>query len=119
MKKGSWVVCVDDSSWDPEAYTHLSSLPVKNRLYRVRKLFSINGAPGVAVDGIFGKHLYWTDSKGTTRFSECHFYGWRFREVQLPGIAGFDDEAVKKEPGKNTSVKKKRKTLKPVTESIS
>jgi hypothetical protein len=109
MKKGSWVVCIDDSNWHSDAYTSVSSLPVKNRLYRVRKLFpGISEVPGIAVDGIFGKYMYYKYSDGRTRFIECHFFGWRFREVALPPAAGFDDREVVETSEKKEAGKKKR-----------
>lgn len=110
MKKGSWVVCINDSNWSPNARTSLSSLPVKNRLYRVRKLFPEDGGvPGIAVDGIFGKFIYYKYPDGVERFVECHFFGWRFREVALPPAAGFDDREVAETSEKKEAGKKKRK----------
>jgi hypothetical protein len=110
MKKGSWVVCINDSNWSPNAHTSLSSLPVKNRLYRVRKLFpGISEVPGIAVDGIFGKYMYHRYSDGIERFIECHFFGWRFREVALPPAAGFDEREVVETSEKKEAGKKKRK----------
>lgn len=88
MKEGSWVVCIDDSNWDPLAFEYMSTLPVKGRVYQVRRVienFIGEGDPfGIALHGIFG-HWDLFDSKwGYKVLEEYHFKVRRFREVDPP-----------------------------------
>jgi len=86
MEKGTWVVCINDSNWDPEAYITMSHLPVKNELYQVREVVpAIPGfieTDGIKLEGIYGKERYFTSKKnGKKYWMEYHFYAERFRIV--------------------------------------
>jgi hypothetical protein len=75
----------------------------------VRKLFpGISEVPGIAVDGIFGQYKYYKYPDGVNQLMECHFFGWRFREVALPPAAGFDDREVVETSEIKEAGKKKR-----------
>ena len=86
MEKGTWVVCINDSNWDPDAYTTMSDLPVKNELYQVREVVpAIPGfieTDGIKLEGIYGKERYFTSkNNGKKYWMEYHFYAERFRIV--------------------------------------
>jgi len=84
MEKGTWVVCIDDSNWSPNAYIKMSDLPVKNELYQVRELLlGIPGTSGrgIKLEGIYGEEVYFTSKNGKKYSRECHFRGDRFQVV--------------------------------------
>ena len=87
MQEGSYVICVDDSNWDALAYVHMTSLPKKNSIYRIRRIiygFEKSGDFGVALENIFGD---WDNSRNIYNqwvFEEYHFKKERFREIDSP-----------------------------------
>lgn len=84
MEKGTWVVCINDSNWDPGAYIKMSDLPVKNELYQVREFVpAIPGflETGIKLEGIYGEERYFTSKNGKKYWGEHHFYAERFRVV--------------------------------------
>ncbi len=87
MQEGSYVVCIDDSNWDELAYIHLSSLPKKNHIYKIRRIidgFGNDGLLGVALEGIYGTWKNHVNNYGQTVFEEYHFKITRFREIESP-----------------------------------
>ena len=85
MEKGTWVVCINDSNWPPEAYIKMSGLPVKNELYQVREfVHSIPGlleTDGIKLEGIYGEESYSTSTNGKKYWLEDHFRADRFQVV--------------------------------------
>ena len=84
MEKGTWVVCINDSNWRPNAYIKMSTLPVKNELYQVRELLlGIPGTSGrgIKLEGIYGEEVYVTFKNGNKYLLECHFRADRFQVV--------------------------------------
>ena len=85
MEKGTWVVCINDSNWDPDAYIKMSSLPVKNELYQVRDVVphipDITSGRGIKLEGIYGEERYFVDKNGNKHWLEYHFRGDRFQVV--------------------------------------
>jgi hypothetical protein len=73
MQVGSYVVCVNDSNWDILAYVKMSELPVKGKIYRIRKVIPNFDAhcneDGVALEGIFGDWGFYT-IKGNIKIFE-------------------------------------------------
>lgn len=90
MKQGSYVVCIDDSNWDQLAYVYMSDLPVKGKVYRVRRVihnFSILcEGDGIALEGIYGDWRTFQTNNNTRVFEEYHFRMDRFREIDAPII---------------------------------
>jgi hypothetical protein len=62
MEKGTWVVCVNDSNWHPDASIKMSGLPVKNELYQVRDAVpyipGLTSGSGIKLEGIYGEERY-------------------------------------------------------------
>lgn len=85
MHVGNYVVCVDDSNWDALAFEKMSSLPRKNETYKIRRIiddFIIrNGAPGIALVGIYGDWNNFTTFDKNTVFEEYHFRLCRFKLI--------------------------------------
>src|SRR5688572_26794521 len=85
MERGTWVVCINDSNWDPNAYKNMSNLPVKNELYQVREVVPVipglTETFGIKLEGIYGKERYFTSKNGKKYWLEKHFYAERFQIV--------------------------------------
>jgi hypothetical protein len=85
MKEGAYVICTDDSNWDPRAHVKMSSLPKKNQIYQIRRLIygfsEKTDEPGIALVGIFGDWEIFVNNYSQTVFEEYHFNIRRFREI--------------------------------------
>ena len=85
MEKGTWVVCINDSNWDPDAYIKMSSLPVKNELYQVREfipdILNLTKTGGIKLEGIYGEERFFQSKDKKTYWLEYHFCVSRFRVV--------------------------------------
>ena len=85
MEKGTWVVCINDSNWDPDAYIKMSSLPVKNELYQVREfipdILNLTKTGGIKLEGIYGEERFFNSRDKKTYWLEYHFCVSRFRVV--------------------------------------
>jgi len=85
MEKGTWVVCINDSNWDPDAYIKMSSLPVKNELYQVREfipdILNLTKTGGIKLEGIYGEERFFNSKDKKTYWLEYHFCVSRFRVV--------------------------------------
>ena len=85
MEKGTWVVCINDSNWDPDAYIKMSSLPVKNELYQVREfipdILNLTKTGGIKLEGIYGAERFFNSKDKKTYWLEYHFCVSRFRVV--------------------------------------
>lgn len=90
MQVGSYVVCINDSNWDKLAYKKLSELPVKGKVYRIRRVipnFDTHcNEDGVALEGIFGDWDIYTLKGNIKIFEEFHFIISRFREIDDPAL---------------------------------
>ena len=88
MEKGTWVVCINDSNWDPDAYIKMSSLPVKNELYQVREfipdILNLTKTGGIKLEGIYGEERFFNSKDKKTYWLEYHFCISRFRVVNDP-----------------------------------
>ena len=97
MQLGSYVVCINDSNWDKLAYKKLSELPVKGKIYRIRRVipnFDTHcNEDGVALEGIFGDWDIYTLKGNIKIFEEFHFIISRFKEIDNPTLV----EDVKEE----------------------
>jgi hypothetical protein len=93
MQAGSYVVCINDSNWDKLAYKKMSELPVKGKIYRIRRVipnFDTNCyEDGVALEGIFGEWDFYTLKGNIKIFEEFHFIISRFKEIEDPFL--FED----------------------------
>ncbi len=99
MKVGSLIVCVDDSNWASYAHRVIDKLPVKGKIYQVRRIFIPKdwGLPGlgVALEGISGRYILYETSSGSKQYCECHFRMTRFVEILPPlEISEFAEEDV-------------------------
>ena len=85
MEKGTWVVCVNDNNWHPDASIKMSALPVKNELYQVRDVVphipGISSGGGIKLEGIYGEESYSICKNGNKYWVEYHFRGDRFQVV--------------------------------------
>ena len=85
MEKGTWVVCINDSNWDPDAYIKMSSLPVKNELYQVREfipdILNLTKTGGIKLEGIYGEERFFQSKDKKTYWLEYHFCVSRFQVV--------------------------------------
>ena len=85
MEKGTWVVCINDSNWDPDAYIKMSSLPVKNELYQVREfipdILNLTKTGGIKLEGIYGEERFFNSKDKKTYWLEYHSCVSRFRVV--------------------------------------
>jgi len=85
MEKGTWVVCINDSNWDPNAYIKMSSLPVKNELYQVREfipdILKLTKTGGIKLEGIYGEERFFHSKDKKTYWLEYHFCVSRFQVV--------------------------------------
>ena len=85
MEKGTWVVCINDSNWDPDVYIKMSSLPVKNELYQVREfipdILNLTKTGGIKLEGIYGEERFFNSKDKKTYWLEYHFCVSRFRVV--------------------------------------
>ena len=90
MQVGSYVVCINDSNWDKLAYKKLSELPVKGKIYRIRRVipnFDTHcNEDGVALDGIYGDWDIYTLKGNIKNFEEFHFIISRFKEIDDPSL---------------------------------
>ncbi len=90
MQEGSYVVCINDSNWNKLAYKKLSELPVKGKIYRIRRVipnFDTDcNEDGVALEGIFGDWDIYTLKGNIKNFEEFHFIISRFREIENPSL---------------------------------
>jgi hypothetical protein len=90
MQVGSYVVCVNDSNWNKLAYVKLSELPVKGKIYRIRRIipnFDTDcNEDGVALEGIFGDWDFYWLSFNKRIFEEFHFIISRFKEIEDPTL---------------------------------
>jgi hypothetical protein len=90
MQVGSYVVCINDSNWDKLAYKKLSELPVKGKIYRIRRVipnFDTHcDEDGVALEGIFGDWDIYTLKGNIKIFEEFHFIISRFKEIDDPTL---------------------------------
>ncbi len=88
MKVGSLIVCVDDTNWDSHAQRVVDRLPVKGKVYQVRRIFKpeytgLSGY-GVGLEGISGRYILYETSSGRRQYCECHFRMNRFVEILPP-----------------------------------
>ena len=84
MKVGSKVVCIDDSNWSSLVEMYFDKLPVKGRIYIVRRIingFSNIDTPGIALHSFYGRWDNWLNNDGVTVYEEAHFRWNRFQEV--------------------------------------
>ena len=85
MEKGTWVVCVNDSNWHPDASIKMSGLPVKNELYQVRDAVpyipGLTSGSGIKLEGIYGEERYFASKNGNKHWLEYAFRGDRFQVV--------------------------------------
>src|SRR6186713_1978584 len=85
MEKGTWVVCINDSNWDPDAYIKMSGLPVKNELYQVREfipdILNLTKTGGIKLEGIYGEERFFNSKDKKTYWLEYHFCVSRFQVV--------------------------------------
>lgn len=90
MQEGSYVVCINNSNWNKLAYKKLSELPVKGKIYRIRRVipnFDTDcNEDGVALEGIFGDWDIYTLKGNIKNFEEFHFIISRFREIENPSL---------------------------------
>jgi hypothetical protein len=90
MQVGSYVVCINDSNWDKLAYKKMSELPVKGKIYRIRRVipnFDTHfNEDGVALEGIFGEWDIYTLKGNIKIFEEFHFIISRFKEIDDPTL---------------------------------
>jgi len=91
MQVGSYVVCINDSNWNKLAYKKLSELPVKGKIYQIRRIipnFDTTGSieDGVALEGIFGDWDIYTLRGNIKIFEEFHFIISRFKEIDDPTL---------------------------------
>ena len=90
MQVASYVVCVNDSNWNKLAYVKLSELPVKGKVYRIRRVipnFDTDcNEDGVALEGIFGDWDFYWLSFNKRIFEEFHFIISRFKEIEDPTL---------------------------------
>ena len=88
MKAGSYVECINDSNWDEMALVLMSGLPVKERVYQIRRVipnFDANCTEdGIAIEGIYGDWRTFKTYYNTQVFEEYHFRMSRFREIENP-----------------------------------
>ena len=88
MQAGSYVICINDSNWDYLAFKKLSALPVKGKIYRIRRVIpnfdNCYNEDGVALEGIFGDWDIYTLDANKRIFEEFHFRITRFREIENP-----------------------------------
>lgn len=90
MQVGSYVVCVDDTNWDEIAYVHMTSLPKKNSIYKIRRIidgFGKDNRPGIALVGIHGTWKTFVNNYGQSVFEEYHFKMMRFREIEMSELS--------------------------------
>ena len=81
---------IDDSNWDVLAYVHMTSLPKKNSIYRIRRIidgFGEDNLPGIALVGIHGTWKNFVNNYGETVFEEYHFKMVRFREIEMSELS--------------------------------
>ena len=101
MKVGSKVICIDDSNWAANAAMFCDKLPVKGRCYIVRRIIpdftKKNGAPGIALHGIYAKWDFWKNIHGQDVYEEAHFRMNRFREVDDDEIEQLLEVALSEE----------------------
>lgn len=85
MKAGDYVVCINDKNWSKDAHHRFDTLPVKDRVYRIRRVIPNierkNGPAGLALEGIFGAWDMFETYDGRTVFEEYHFRKNRFRII--------------------------------------
>ena len=85
MKRGSVVLCVDDSNWDEYARKDFSELPISGRLYTFRRvipnIIDPSGPDGIALSKIYGSWHFFDHYNGKKVFEECHFRKNRFLEI--------------------------------------
>ncbi len=94
MQAGSYVVCINDSNWNKLAFVKLSELPVKGKIYQIRRIipnFDTSGSieDGVALEGIYGDWDIYTLKGNIKIFEEFHFIISRFKEIEDPFL--FED----------------------------
>jgi hypothetical protein len=91
MKTGSYVVCIDDNNWDPRAALTMTSLPVKDHVYRVRRIIKAFHPKcpedGLALEGIYGEWTFFISTNGSQVFEEYHFRMSRFREIEMSDVS--------------------------------
>ena len=91
MKTGSYVVCIDDNNWDPRAALTMTSLPIRDHVYRVRRIIKafhpLCPEDGVALDGIYGDWIFFKSTDKSNVFEEYHFRMSRFRELVMSEIS--------------------------------
>lgn len=88
MKEGSIVVCVDDTNWSSGIEEKFNKLPLKGKMYTISKIHpnyaSIDGPPGVSVEGIYGELASIRSYTGKYVVIEWHFKMKRFKEIYPP-----------------------------------
>lgn len=88
MQKGSLVICVDDANWCADAHLWVEKLPVKGKVYQVRKMMKniiVAGLPdGVFLEEIRGKYRKYIDYNQKPGLVEVHFRQSRFAEIMRP-----------------------------------
>lgn len=83
MKAGDYIICIDDKNWSIEVDLYFDTLPVKNQVYRIRRVIPNieikNGPAGLALENIFGAWDIFETYDGRNVFEEYHFRMNRFR----------------------------------------
>ena len=102
MKVGSLVVCVDDTNWAGHAHRVIDRLPVKGKVYQVRRIFTPEytglASYGVGLEGISGRYILYETESGRKQYCECHFRMTRFAEILPPlEIGEFAEEEIGEE----------------------
>ena len=98
MKVGSLVVCVNDAFSDPRAFIYVPFLPVKGRVYQIRKIFKKEDwypsadNDGVGLMEIIGKIINYIGEDGTELRCETHFRASRFAEILQPIVVEEEEE---------------------------
>lgn len=85
MEKGSWVVCVDDSNWNPEVFNKMSLVPEKGVIYQVREVMppipGLTDEFGIKLEESRGESDLFSAHDGRCYWIEYHFRAERFREL--------------------------------------
>jgi hypothetical protein len=88
MQEGSYVICINDSNWGNLAFKKLSALPVKGKVYQVRRFIpnfdTCCNEDGIALEGIFGDWDIYKINSNKRIYEEFHFRISRFREIENP-----------------------------------
>ena len=109
MNAGDYVICIDDKNWSNEVHLHFDTLPVKNHVYRIRRVIPNieikNGPAGLALEGIFGAWDIFETYEGSNVYEEYHFRKNRFRVVDITDLKNVVHEILKKRGAKEVHLK--------------